>query len=259
MSSVRLRRLAADYSKLQDYARRHPRVRLVHAEGDPPERYQIEYRIRSLRMVGGELQPVLSHLVEVTLPRNYPRMPPQCRMLSPVFHPNIAPHAICVGDHWSAGEPLQSIITRIGEMLAYQSYNVKSPLNGEAARWVEVNKEKVPLDRVSLLVDEGREELCGATASAADPMHPPAPSPTNNATQHFGTEHQSITGSTTAAPARAATPAESIQVACPGCKAIYRVSGEFAGRKVRCKKCGESFLCELAGPTSSAGEKAIDS
>ena len=58
-------------------------------------------------------------------------------MLTPIFHPNIAPHAICIGDHWSAGEPLASIMARIGEMIAYQSYNTKSPLNGEAARWVK--------------------------------------------------------------------------------------------------------------------------
>ena len=71
-----------------------------------------------------------------------------------MFHPNIAPHAICVGDHWSPGESLQSIVTRIGEILAYQSYNTKSPLNGEAARWVEENAHLVPTDRVSMLVED---------------------------------------------------------------------------------------------------------
>src|SRR6516225_2889830 len=60
----------------------------------------------------------------------------RCRFLTPIFHPNIAPHAIGIGDHWSPGEPLWSIVARIGEMIAYQSYNTKSPLNGEAARWV---------------------------------------------------------------------------------------------------------------------------
>src|SRR5262249_34530482 len=101
MSNVRLRRLSADFSRLQEYVRSHPRVRLIQSEGDPPERYQFEYRVTSLRMVNGELTPVSSHMVEVVFPRNYPRTPPQCRMLSPVFHPNIAPHAICIGDHWS--------------------------------------------------------------------------------------------------------------------------------------------------------------
>src|SRR5205085_1162168 len=51
-----------------------------------------------------------------------------------------------VGDHWAAGETLERLVVRIGEMLAFQSYNVKSPLNGEAARWVAEHGDKVPLD-----------------------------------------------------------------------------------------------------------------
>lgn len=158
MSNVRLRRLAADYERMQSYVRRHPRVKLVQTEGSPPEKYQLQYVVRSLRQVGGELREHDSHMVEITLPRNYPRTPPQCRMLSPVFHPNIAPHAICVGDHWGAGEPLESIVIRIGEMLAFQSYNVKSPLNGDAARWVEQNLDRLPTDKASMLAEEGQAQ-----------------------------------------------------------------------------------------------------
>ena len=212
MSTVRLRRLTADNAKLQDYVRRHPRVRLIQMDGNPPERYQVEYRIKSLRMVDSELQTVQSHLVEVALPLNYPRIPPQCRMLTPVFHPNIAPHAICVGDHWGAGESLESIVIRIGEMLAYQSYNVKSPLNGEAARWVEQNKHRLPLDPVSLLPEEEQRK------SSETPVSP-AVSKDN------------------------ALPQSQIVTVCPGCGARYRVSTELTGRNVSCKKCGQSFQC----------------
>ena len=112
---------------------------IVEADGDPPERYQLDYRVTGLRLVDEELKTVKNHRVEIVLPATYPRLPPQCRMLTPVFHPNIAPHAICIGDHWSAGEPLVSIVARIAEMITYQSYNTKSPLNGEAApEWVQL-------------------------------------------------------------------------------------------------------------------------
>ena len=154
MSTVRLRRLQADYEKLRDYVSRHPRLQLIQAEGTPPERYQLEYRIRGLRQNDDDLSMVKSHMVEIALPLNYPRMPPQCRMLTPIFHPNIAPHAICIGDHWSPGEPLWSIVARIGEMIAYQSYNTKSPLNGEAARWVDQHLDELPLDPVSMMPDD---------------------------------------------------------------------------------------------------------
>ncbi len=159
MSSVRLRRLQADHEKLREFVRQQPRVRLLKAEGDPPERYQLEYQIKGLRQVDEQLFVVASHVVEILLPLGYPRLPPQCRMLTPVFHPNIAPHAICIGDHWSAGEPLWSTVSRIGEMIAYQSYNTKSPLNGEAARWVDENVKNLPLDPISLTMDEPQAPL----------------------------------------------------------------------------------------------------
>lgn len=266
MSTVRLRRLQADSDKLHEYVRRHPRVRLIQQEGNPPEKYQLEYRIKSLRMVHGELQPVESHIVEVALPRNYPRTPPQCRMLSPVFHPNIAPHAICVGDHWGAGESLESIVIRIGEMLAYQSYNVKSPLNGEAARWVEENKHQLPLDPVSLLPEEEPHANGSVSATAESPAltrpaiappesnslaanaarvddHPTSPPaasepPANSAVA----PHPEPAPPRTDASAGAMSPPQ-IRVACFVCGAKYQVSEATRGRKVRCTKCGHVFVC----------------
>ena len=154
MSNVRLRRLQADYEKLRAFLAQQPRIRLIQAQGTPPERYQLEFQIKGLREVDEQLQTVANHMVEIALPRSYPRLPPQCRMLTPVFHPNIAPHAICIGDHWNAGEPLWSMVARIGEMIAYQSYNTKSPLNGEAARWVESNLDKLPLDKTNFMLDD---------------------------------------------------------------------------------------------------------
>lgn len=235
MSNVRLRRLTADYQKLQEYARLHPRITLVQAEGDPPERYQLQYRIRSLRSVNGELEPIKDHTVEILLPRNYPRTPPQCRMLTPVFHPNIAPHAICVGDHWSAGESLQSIVTRIGEMLAYQSYNVKSPLNGEAARWVEENKDQLPLDRVSLLVDEDK-------AAASEFASPPRTRPRSRPMPERSTSSRPKPSPPAEEAPIVLEPApETIQTTCPECQSVYAVKSDFVGRKVRCKRCKTVF------------------
>jgi ubiquitin-protein ligase len=182
MSVVRLRRLQSDYEKVRDYVNRHPRLQLIQSDGSPPERYQLEYRIRSLRQTADELSVVKSHMVEIALPLSYPRLPPQCRMLTPIFHPNIAPHAICIGDHWSPGEPLWSIMARIGEMIAYQSYNTKSPLNGEAARWVEEHLEELPLDAVSMMP----EDVGQAPSTAAKPAPPAPPRARSGASQATG-------------------------------------------------------------------------
>jgi len=145
--SVRLRRIQADYEEIKEGLRNHPAISVRGVSGSPPDRYQIEFKVRSLHETAeGDVTERIEHLAEIYLTLGYPRQAPQCRMLTPVFHPNIAPHAICIGDHWAAGESLLNLIVRIGEMLAYQSYNTKSPLNGAAARWVDENTGLVPTD-----------------------------------------------------------------------------------------------------------------
>jgi ubiquitin-protein ligase len=130
----------------------HPYIRLFQAEGNPPDRYVFEFHLESLVPTADDQIGIANvHRAEVFLPLDYPRRPPFCRMLSPVFHPNIDPQKICIGDHWSAGQSLAQLITRIGEMLCYQSYNVKSPLNAKAAAWAEENIARLPLQTVDLM------------------------------------------------------------------------------------------------------------
>lgn len=236
MSTLRLKRLAADHDRLREFCERHPRLKLLAADGDPPETYQVEYKIKSLRRVDDRLDPVGLHVVEISLPRDYPRAPPRCRMLTPVFHPNIAPHAICVGDHWSAGEPISSIVARIGEILAYQSYNTRSPLNGEAARWVDEHIDQLPLDKVSMLIDVPGRAPVAPTPTPAAPREragvAPAPRPAEPAAER-------VVQRPAAPPLAAPAPVEPPQIAfrCPQCGSLYRVAVELAGKRVRCKKC----------------------
>lgn len=144
--SVRLRRLKADEEMVRRAFAQHPFIRVAEAMGEPPERYRFELKVGGLVVVDDQVVPKDTHLVEIYLTLGYPRQAPQCRMLTPVFHPNIAPHAICIGDHWSAGQSLAAVVLRIAEMLAFQSYNVKSPLNGAAARWASEHAASLPVD-----------------------------------------------------------------------------------------------------------------
>src|SRR6202035_1846475 len=91
------------------------------------------------------------HLVEIQLTSEYPRISPKCKMLTPIFHPNIDPATICVGDHWAAGERLVDLVIRIGEMIGYQAYNIKSPLDGEAAMWADLHTAELPIDPRSMI------------------------------------------------------------------------------------------------------------
>ena len=85
-------------------------------------------------------------MLEVNLTLGYPRRAPQCRMLTPVFHPNFDDSMVCIGDFWAASEGLDQLIIRIGRMISYQEYNTKSPLNGLAAKWAAQNSHLLPID-----------------------------------------------------------------------------------------------------------------
>jgi len=148
----RLRRLQADYEQMAAAFTQHPHIRVVQVEGSPPERYLIEFRVRGLVPLDRDdaFQEGDLHRAEVFLMLDYPRRPPFCRMVTPVFHPNIDAQKICIGDHWSAGQRLVHLVVRIGEMITYQSYNTKSPLNGKAAVWAQANQDRLPLEQIDL-------------------------------------------------------------------------------------------------------------
>jgi ubiquitin-protein ligase len=146
---ARLRRLRSDEELVKVAFVDSPRIRLLATEGDPPEKYTFELNVRGLTETpdGETVVPRSRHTAEIFLPLDYPRRPPFARMTTPVFHPNIDPQKICIGDHWSAGQSLALLILRIAEMICFQSYNVKSPLNARAAAWVEQNSANLPLLR----------------------------------------------------------------------------------------------------------------
>lgn len=153
---VRTRRLIAESKQMLETFKDFPLIQVKSTTGDPPEIYQVEYKIRGLARGGwrNKPKPRELHRVEIQLTSDYPRLAPQCKMLTPIFHPNIDETTICVGDHWTAGERLVDLVIRIGEMIAYQAYNIKSPLDGEAAMWADLHRDQLPVDSRSLIPDK---------------------------------------------------------------------------------------------------------
>jgi ubiquitin-protein ligase/DNA-directed RNA polymerase subunit RPC12/RpoP len=144
---VRTRRLMADLREMREAFTDGPLIRILETTGDPAESYKMEFNIRGVESLQSQ-KPVIreQHIAEIRLISDYPRLSPACRMITPIFHPNIDDSAICMGDHWAAGEHLTDLVIRIGQMIAYQAYNIKSPLNGEAAMWADLNPESFPID-----------------------------------------------------------------------------------------------------------------
>jgi ubiquitin-protein ligase len=147
MLSPRIRRLKLDHDQLQQRFAGWPLIQITGTAGMPPEVYRFVYHVKGL-FVGpnGEIQERATHHLEVNLSLGYPRRAPQCRMLTPVFHPNFDEATVCIGDFWAASEGLDDLIIRIGRMIAYQEYNTKSPLNGLAAKWSEQHAHLFPVD-----------------------------------------------------------------------------------------------------------------
>src|SRR5881394_3404026 len=147
----RIRRLHSDHQQVTQAFATHPRIRLIGAEGTPPEKYTFEFKVAGLVPMGEDgFSRTDTHKVEVFLSLDYPRRPPFCRMLTPCYHPNIDPQKICIGDHWNAGQSLVQLMFRVAEMITYQSYNTKSPLNAQAAAWAEQHADDLPLEKGDL-------------------------------------------------------------------------------------------------------------
>jgi len=163
MLSPRIRRLKLDHDLLQRRFAGWPPIQITGSAGMPPEVYRFVYNIKGLFVgANGQIQERPVHYLEVNLSLGYPRRAPQCRMLTPVFHPNFDDATVCIGDFWAASEGLDDLIIRIGRMIAYQEYNTKSPLNGLAAKWSEQHAHLFPVDARDL-------------APPLDRPQPPAP------------------------------------------------------------------------------------
>jgi ubiquitin-protein ligase len=171
--SPRIRRLKLDHEALFKRLNGWPLIRIVGTSGMPPELYRFQYFIRGLYVApDGTILERNEHLLEVNLSLGYPRRAPQCRMLSPVFHPNFDDSSVCIGDFWAASEALDDLIIRIGRMISYQEYNTKSPLNGLAAKWAAQHGHLLPVDPRPIA-----PPLAGAVAE--QPAAPSQPSPSS--------------------------------------------------------------------------------
>src|SRR3954464_12921058 len=147
MLSPRVRRLKLDYENLTQRFQGWAPIQVTGSAGMPPEVYRITYKMKGLYVSpAGEILERDTHVMEVNLSLGYPRRAPQCRMLTPVFHPNFDDSSVCIGDFWAASESLDDLIIRIGRMISYQEYNTKSPLNGLAAKWAAQNASLLPVD-----------------------------------------------------------------------------------------------------------------
>jgi ubiquitin-protein ligase len=119
----------------------------------PPEKYLIKFNCKGLwRREDGSIADAPYHLMEVVFGADYPSKPPTFVGLTPIWHPNLRRPYICLeGRPFAVGWTLDLIAQEVGRLVTYQSYNVKDPLNGEAAEWARQSAARFPVDDRDLL------------------------------------------------------------------------------------------------------------
>lgn len=155
----RLRRLEADYRELMTRFAGDPNITITPIGPMPPEKYQLIYRVQSLRLDQMN-NPVRSDLtvVTMTLPADYPRGKPYAETLDRVFHPNFGDY-VCIADFWAPGQTLGDIVASIADMLQFRKYNIRSPLNAVAAEWANAHAATLPIGQVELGAGAGPVDI----------------------------------------------------------------------------------------------------
>lgn len=168
----RQRRLLADYDAVRAEYSGHPNVSVEPIGPLPPEAYRVTFRgIRGLRLDGRTPVAADVHVAEIRLPLSYPREGPTVVPQTPIFHPNVARY-YCISDYWSAGQPLVDIIAKLADMIQYRIYNVRSPLDGRAARWAAEHSNLFPIGNVTLGTPEVDIAFKRRDDAAARPARP---------------------------------------------------------------------------------------
>lgn len=172
-ASPRIRRLINDHKAMLQL-QADSTILSFAAAGDPPELYEIRFRGRGLAKPRDEPEYQTEHAVHVRLGAGYPRMMPELRWGSPIFHPNISGGgAVCLGGYgtfWVPSLTLPELCVMLWDMIRFENFDIASPYNREAATWVKQDKLRFPLDPRPL---RDRVALNSAGVVAAEAIESP--------------------------------------------------------------------------------------
>lgn len=143
--------LSTDFEQVQQTLELYPSITIVKTSGEPPDQYEIEYRVRGyVTSPDGSVAVGEHHLIRIDLPFGYPHFAPTVKPLTPLFHPDIDPDAIRIADYWEKNPSLAELIIHIGEMITGSCYNTREPFNPEAGKWYASHRHELPLDSLQI-------------------------------------------------------------------------------------------------------------
>jgi ubiquitin-protein ligase len=146
---ARIARLAEEYRRLAGAFVFHPAINVIPVSGDPPAAYQVEFRVRTVtfEMAERKLHYVDNVALVLTLDASYPNSPPRVQPPEGLFLPNADDDELRIDGAWRDGDWLVDLLPKLGELLAYRTYDPDSVLNADALEWQEANVSVLPTDK----------------------------------------------------------------------------------------------------------------
>jgi hypothetical protein len=145
--------LRAEFGKVLQRYQNHEHVS-VEPILTPPREYRVIYRLRAPvgLLPGGAVKTATHHELRIRLGEDFPRSKPELTMTTPTWHPNIAHSgAVCIGDDYYMAQTLADVIAKVGNMLQYREYDLRSPYRRDVADWVRQRDQRIdPFDDVGL-------------------------------------------------------------------------------------------------------------
>ena len=116
---------------------------------NPPDKYEVTFRVTGLRLVGGQLPPQRTtvHRCEITLDASYPAGSPKTQWLTPIFHPNFLGANVCHSHQWGASLGLRGWIEMLYDWIRGAGYRPESALDVVAAKWYAEHPQAFPVDK----------------------------------------------------------------------------------------------------------------
>jgi len=141
-----------------------------------PQHYVAEFACRGLvKQPDGSVTEADRFVVGIYFPDSYLRSANTFETLTwigplNVYHPNILPPLICVGERFMRpGTGLEAIIYQVHSVITYVRWSSHAGLNEEACQWARNNQNRFPVDRrplktraLNVRVQTGKEAANGA-------------------------------------------------------------------------------------------------
>ena len=148
---------------------------------DPPDVYVITYELKSIIGFSSDEQPQYhtGYKVKIRFPSDYPRSKPEVHLTSSPrpYHPNIwvSGGRFCLegNQNWipGIGVPLDWLCQMIGEIIAFQHINLKSPANPDQIliKWIKNNQKNLPVDPTPIRLPDAVDTIQWGEAKPTPP------------------------------------------------------------------------------------------